>query len=66
MEINEYKTLEYFGYTSDMLDSNSKEPVVIYCNKVGTETGVEFIKYNKYCRKCVEQVLNPCLKSYED
>ena len=62
MEINENKTLRDYGYTSDMLDSNSREPVVVYCNKVGTDTGVQFIKYNLHCRDCLEQVLNPCLK----
>ena len=64
MKIN--KTLEYFGYTSDMLSRNSKEPVVIYCNQTGTETSVSYIKYNKVCKDCKVLPTNPCLKSYED
>ncbi|NOR84661.1 hypothetical protein GQ473_00945 [archaeon] len=62
MEINEHKTLQYFGYTSDMLSSNSKEPVIVYCNQVGSEIGVQFLKYNKFCKDCKELPISPCLK----
>ena len=55
--INEAKTLELYGYTSDSLSFGSHKKICYVCKECGKETSTEFRAYNaaKYpdlCRSC--------------
>ena len=50
--IDELKTLEQFGYTSDSLSYSSNKKVIVICNVCGKERILKFQKYTNLCRSC--------------
>lgn len=49
--INESRTLELFGYTSDMLSKSSGKLIVVICDECGKERelAVHHVNYDKAC-----------------
>lgn len=52
--INEKKTLELFGYTSDKLSYGSDKKVVVTCDGCNKERIVRFRWNESLCRSCVQ------------
>ena len=50
--IDEEKTLEQFGYTSDSLSHGSNKKIVAVCNKCGKERILYFQAYRDLCWLC--------------
>lgn len=50
--IDEEKTLEQFGYTSDSLSYGSGRKIVAVCDGCNKERIVKFQDYRNLCRSC--------------
>lgn len=60
--IDEQRTLEKFGYTSDELSYGSHKPIIRVCDKCGKIQNIMFHNYNKskypnLCLQCVAKLL---------
>lgn len=61
--IDENKTLELFGYTSDSLSHGSGRKVVAICNKCGKERVLSFRQYRNLCISCTKRGINHTLET---
>jgi predicted nucleic acid-binding Zn-ribbon protein len=50
--IDESRTLEIYGYTSDTLSYGSRKPVVAVCEDCGKYRDVRFQQYKDSCKQC--------------
>lgn len=52
--IDEEKTFEIFGYTSDELTHGSGKRVIVICDNCGKERRVMFKQYRNLCISCCQ------------
>jgi len=55
--IDEDRTLQLYGYTSDDLPVKSSKPIVAVCDECGSYRVVERESYGHWCEECVEAIL---------